>query len=484
MAFAHGITVNELPTSVTAPTEADSAIPFVVGTAPINLSATGAPVNKPILAYTYAEAVAALGYSEDWESYTLCEFIYSHFKLYGLAPVVFVNVLDPAVHKSAVASTSIAMSNRVATIPVEGVLLDSLVVKSADGSTTYVKDTDYTAAFNDDGYVVITGKTSGAIAADTTSVSVSYNKLNPGAVDADDIIGGVGVDGTVTGLELINQVYPRFGVLPGLVLAPGWSDKSVVASVMVAKAGNINGNFKAVALTDIPTDTVTTYTDAPAWKSQNSYSSERQIVTYPMASNGSRNFHLSTLLAGRIGQTDADNGGIPYVSPSNKALPIDGSVLVGGADMFLGIDQATYLNSQGIVTAANFGTSGWRLWGNQTGAYPATTDPKDSFISLRRMFDWVANSIILTYMQKVDDPANRRLINTVTDGLNIWLNGLTASGALLGGRVEFNSSENPATDLLAGKLTFHLYLTPPSPAQEISFLLEYDTSYLSALTAA
>lgn len=78
---------------------------------------------------------------------------------------------------------------------------------------------------------------------------------------------------------------------------------------------------------------------------------------------------------------------------------------------------------------------------------------------------------------------NKRLVAAVTDSVNIWLNGLTASGALLGGRVEFNESENPVTDLMAGKITFHLHLTPPGPAQEISFLLEYDTTYLAALVA-
>lgn len=52
---------------------------------------------------SYAEAVAALGYSDDWEKYPICEAIYSQFKLYGVAPVVFVNVLDPAKHKKSVA---------------------------------------------------------------------------------------------------------------------------------------------------------------------------------------------------------------------------------------------------------------------------------------------------------------------------------------------------------------------------------------------
>lgn len=481
MTFAHGIKVKENETSVLAPTEAETAIPFVIGTAPVNLSTTDVPVNKPILAYTYAEAAAALGYSDDWESYSLCEFMYSHFQLFGLSPVIFVNVLDPEVHKTTAVPTPIPMSARSAKIEVKGIILKSLVVKSSDSSTTFDRDTDYTAAFDAEGHVVITSKPSGAIAADTSSVTVTYDKLDPTLVDEDDIIGGINNDGSVTGIELVNQVFPRFGVLPGLVAAPGWSDHPTVAAVMVAKAGNVNGHFKAMALTDLAADQP--YTEAGQWKSDNSYTTKDQIATYPMMSNGSRVFHLSTLVAGRIGQTDIDSDGIPYVSPSNKSIPADGMALSSGEDIYLGIDQVNYLNSQGIVTAVNFGSNGWRLWGNQTGAAPASTDPKDSFVPIRRMFNWITNSIILTYMQKVDDPMNKRLIETVTDSINIWLNGLTGTGALLGGRVAFNASENPVTDLMAGKLTFHVYLTPPSPAQEIQFLLEYDASYLASLAS-
>ena len=66
-------------------------------------------------------------------------------------------------------------------------------------------------------------------------------------------------------------------------------------------------------------------------------------------------------------------------------------------------------------------------------------------------------------------------------GANIALNGLTGSQYILGGRIEFLESENPSTDLMAGIMRFHIYITPPSPAQEIDFVLEYDVDYLSSL---
>lgn len=146
----------------------------------------------------------------------------------------------------------------------------------------------------------------------------------------------------------------------------------------------------------------------------------------------------------------------------------------------LGPDEAAYLNGQGVVTALNF-IGGWKAWGNRTACYPSNTDPKDAFIPLRRMFNWHASTFIQTYWVKVDKPINKRLINAIVDSENIRLNGLVAQGVLLGGRIEFLEEENATTDLLDGIITFHTYITPPTPARVIEDTIEYDPDYFSAL---
>ncbi|MBM7592255.1 phage tail sheath family protein [Brevibacillus fulvus] len=483
MEINHGVSGSEVSTSLLTPVEATASLPVVVGTAPVNLSTKDTPpVNVPVLCYSFAEAVANFGYSDDFEKNSLCEVMDSHFRLFNLAPVVLINVLDPAVHKTTVPPTAVNVTKGIATVEVEGILLESVEVQSAtEPSVTYTRDTDYTLSFNDDGHLVVSVKTGGAIG-NATSVLISYDMLDPSAVDSTDIIGGVDSNGNLTGLELVKEVFPRFGLVPGLILAPGYSQDPLVAAVMTAKASNINGVFNALALTDLPSDTVKQYADAPAWKNSNNYTNSRQVPLWPMVAMGGKKYHFSTQLAGAIGATDAANSGIPYASPSNKALKANAAVLKDGTEVFLGLEEANYLNNQGIATALNF-IGGWKTWGNFTGAFPAVTDPKDSLIPVRRMFDFVINSLILTYWSKVDDPTNKRLIETVTDGVNIWLNGLTSSGYLLGGRVEFRREDNPDTELMAGHIKFRVFLTPPSPAQSISFILEYDTSYLAALAA-
>lgn len=103
---------------------------------------------------------------------------------------------------------------------------------------------------------------------------------------------------------------------------------------------------------------------------------------------------------------------------------------------------------------------------------------------MNRMFDWVGNTLIRTFWSKLDKPMNRRLIDTIMDTANIWLNGLVGSGYLLGARAEMLDSENTLTDLMAGIIKIHIYMTPPSPAQEIDFILEYDAEYVTSALQA
>ena len=46
------------------------------------------------------------------------------------------------------------------------------------------------------------------------------------------------------------------------------------------------------------------------------------------------------------------------------------------------------------------------------------------------------------------------------------------------------SKEKFMADLMAGIIKIHIYMTPPSPAQEIDFILEYDTSYVTSALQA
>lgn len=486
MSYFHGVRFSEIPTSVIPPVNLDAPA-VIVGSAPVHLSADGVgKANVPVLCYTLKDAVDALGYSADWENYSLCEGMYTFFQLYGVAPVIFINVLDPSEHKEAVESEAVSLgTDGSATLASKGILAGSVVVKDSEGSTPYVVDTDYILSFDDDESLIVTRVATGDIAAEA-GLTVSYDKLTPSTLSATEIIGGYdAATGKYSGMELVEQVFPQTRLIPGMLLAPGWSHLPEVAAIMNTKVEGINGVFKAVAVADIPAASCTTYSSVPVWKNDNNYMQENLICCWPKVKLGSSVYHMSTHVAALMMATDGDHEGVPYVSPSNQSFQADGVTVGGLADadeVSLTLEQANYLNSQGIVTALNF-IGGWKCWGNRTSCYPAISDVKDSFISVKRMFFWKGNQLVTTYWQKVDAPTNTRLIQTIVDSENINLNGLSARGMLVGAnnRVEFQSDENPLTDLLDGVVRFHLYMTPPVPARDIDWLLEFDVSNLESL---
>ncbi len=474
MAYQHGVYTHEIPTSIVPPVTSTAGLTVVFGTAPIHLlDNPEEAVNKAALAYTYSEAVKKMGYSTDFDKYTICEAISSHFALFAVAPLVMINVLDPEKH--AVEGTeNVTITKGEGVFATEGILKNTLVVKSTDGSTTYTKD-DYELEFDDDGKLHI-------FIDDVTEIKVEFERLDASLVTAADIVGGVSLDGSYKGLELVNTVFPRFRELPGILIAPKFSTNPLVAAVMKAKASNINGLFQAIAITDAPTSEIKDYTNVQEWKNLNNIDDPNLIVCWPKVSIGGIQYHMSTQMASLANLVDADNEGYPYHEPSNNNLQMDAAVLADGTEILLGLEQANYLNGQGVVTALNF-IGGWKLWGHRTSCYPGNTDPKDAFISVRRVFIYEQNQFILTYFQKVDKPGNKKLIDNIVDSKNIDLNGKAARQFILGGRVEFLSEENPTTDLIDGIFKFHIYLTPATPAREIRGLFEFDPAYFDTLFA-
>ena len=468
MSDFHGVRARQIATSISTPVVAGSGITFVVGTAPVH--SVDGKANDPVYGGNNSEAVSALGYGDDWGKYTLCEVMYCHFRLYATAPVVFVNVLDPSKHKKVAAAKNYPVKDKKVLLPFEA-------IKSSVKATGYEAGKDYDLFYGENSLTleILDG---GTIPDTTGDLMVGFDEVDPSQVTKGDIIGGFDVVTKKTsGFELLDSVFPKYGVVPDVIVCPGWSHDPEVAAIMGAKASNINGIFSAISVCDVDTAAVKHYADVPLWKKKQNINAKTQILCFPKGKLGGRVFHMSTQAAGLMGRVDTENGACPAESPSNKLLQINGAVLSDSEEVLLDLQQANYLNANGVVTALNF-IGGFVLWGNETACYPANTDAKDYFISVSRMFGWVANSVILTYWSKVDNKMTRRLADSIIDSVNIWLNGLTSEEKLLGGRVEMRPEENSTESLMAGKIVFHIFMTPPSPAKEIEFVQEYDISYI------
>jgi phage tail sheath protein FI len=468
----------------------------VFGSAPLHLVKTGKNyINVPRIYNRYEDAVAELGYSTDWVKYDICEHMDAVFVEFGVFPVVYVACNNP--ETGAVTLTppkAVTLVNgQVDTL--EEMIWWTVVVKNSGGTITYVEGTDYLLSLSKTSTTVITRIATGAIPSDTTALQLNGKKPAAATATATDIIGGVDVNGKRTGLEVIEDVFQKTGRVPGVIVCPKWSSTATVAAAMEAKSENINGCFACTCLIDVDTVTVKKAQDVNAWKNSNNVVFARQeclfgkpslvnvatVFAPGTAGTGTKVFNFASQQGPLLQHTDTfRGGGLPFHSPSNKNLRMNSLLLADGTELPMNLADANMLNSQGVVTALNW-VGGWRSWGNRTASYPANTDVKDMFIPVRRMFDYIGNTVVLTIWQKVDEPGNRRLIDAIVNSLQLWLDGLAASEALTGARLEFRHEENPTTEILNGHYVFHIYIAVPTPAEWLDFRIEYWVPYIQNL---
>lgn len=159
MAYKHGVYVSEVPTSLVPTVSVESAMPVVFGTAPVNM-ADPSNVNKPVLCNSYDEFVKAFGFvpavQDDVSGlkkfdYSLCEAAYAQFALFGVAPAVFVNVLDPTKHKTTASTQSVTLDAKTgsAVVSETGIVTSSVTLMNVE--TPYEVGTDFELSFDEDG---------------------------------------------------------------------------------------------------------------------------------------------------------------------------------------------------------------------------------------------------------------------------------------------------------------------------------------------
>lgn len=504
MALQHGWYIEERPTSLGAPLVADSAIACVIGASPVNQTKVGGAWiteaqilaglrAQPELCPNMQEARAKVGYLGPREdAHGVHRFdcgisaqLRASFALYGAGPIVAINVLgNSAEHvQSGTAEIKLdrgAIPREAQTLPLSMMIVPSLVVSGDDGP--FVEGQDYLADFDTEGRFELILTAGSAIAPDAT-ITLAFDYLDPSKVDAEDIEGAIDAEGVRTGLEAVYSVPMATRKIPCTILAPFHSGDPVTAAILGAKCENIAGTFRAIGLIDSFLDDALTTTPAQK-KAELGLVSENLIFTPYDYRTGDEAIPASCHWAAMMAVVDGANGGVPSISPSNEPLQVTAVFASDAPDaprVSHGRDEANLLNEAGIATARNTVNAGWVTWGNYTTAYPASTDPKDTFIPIRRMFNWVANTLQLTFENRIDKRLRRGLVQEVVDVANTWLESLEKDEDMIGAEVLFTEERNPPAQLAAGKAIFGLKMAPPPPLQAGIFEFEYEAGFLTRL---
>lgn len=468
MAYKHGA-YGEITNSKVTDAKQSDVVAAYIGTAPINLIrgyAEKALVNMPIKVANMSDTQSKLGYSENWEAFTLCEAFAEHFDntVGNVGPIYVVNVLDPDVHKAAEKTTTeLTFSNKRAEFESDDIILDTFAIADK------VEGVDYSLEYNfAKGTVVVKLITE----ADANTLTCSYNTVDASAVEAADIIGQTTADGQYTGLHAMKLLYQYHNAVLNMLAAPGWSQFPEVYKAMVGIVQKLNGHWDSFVNADIPLEdaegeAINTIEKAIAWKEANGYTSEFSKVYWPMVKDGNgRVFHLSTAGQATMLRVDLSHDGVPFESPSNKEIMATAQHF-GEGSKNKGFDQQTgnSLNEKGITTACFWGGQ-WVLWGPHTAAfvYNGGMDARAIFDVNIRMLMYITNSFQLDHGTKIDQPMTPQDRDVILNEEKQKLDTLTGIGALIGSpSVEFLETENALTDMMNGDFVWNFNVTNTPP---------------------
>lgn len=455
-------------------------VPVYIGTAPVNLVrgfAASNVINNPVKVSNMQDAQRKLGYSADWEGFTLCEAFAAHFNnpIGNVGPIYVINVLDPATMKQETQTTKeLLFSGGRAEFKSDKIILDSLVIADK------VEGVDFTISYNyAKGTVVITSLDQEEPL--TGTLTVSFDEVDTTAVTTEDIIGGVTSAGEYTGLGALALLYQEHNAVANILAAPGWGEIPAVYNALVAASQKINGHWDAFVVVDIPIEdasgAVDTIDKAKAWKDANGYRSERAKVYWPMAvNNAGEKYHLSTMAVATMQRTDFSHDSIPMETPGNKPVAIT-KLYFGEGSTNRGYDQQTAneLTQRGISTAVYWGGN-WVLWGDHTAAYSygADVDPRAIFDVSIRMLMHITNSFQREWGTSIDEPMTLQLRDTILNREQEKLDSLVSMGALIGEpKVLFIETANPITDMMNGDFRWDIAVTPTPPLKSASVYVTY-----------
>jgi uncharacterized protein len=162
-----------------------------------------------------------------------------------------------------------------------------------------------------------------------------------------------------------------------------------------------------------------------------------------------------------------------HKAPANE--PVNGAV---GLSYRMTRDEQGLLNSSGVNGIRVFAREGIRVWGART----LSADPEWRYLSVRRLFNMVEESIEEGTNWIAFEPNDRTLWKHVRRDIGAFLTRVWRDGALMGATpeeaffVKCDEETNPPDVIDAGQLVAVIGLAPVKPAEFIVFQISQSTA--------
>jgi phage tail sheath protein FI len=254
----------------------------------------------------------------------------------------------------------------------------------------------------------------------------------------------------------------------------GQVDLDMYQAVQAAMIGHCESVKSRMALLDAPPGM--TPQEVKEWRERMNYDAMFAALYYPNliidnplvepGGNGTKRLSVppSGHVAGVWARSDAARG--VWKAPANEivrgALALETEITRGEQDQ---------LNPIGVNCIRAFGVNGLRVWGART----LSSNPSWRYINVRRLFNYVEQSIERGTQWVVFEPNDVDLWQQVKRTLYAFLNGLWRQGALTGATpeqafyIKCDEETNPPDQVDKGRLLVEIGIAPVKPAEFVIF---------------
>ncbi len=277
------------------------------------------------------------------------------------------------------------------------------------------------------------------------------------------------------GLEAVDNVTML--CVPDLMAAfqQGSITQDDVKAVQLAMVAHCELSGDRMAILDAPPDLLPQ--DVLEWRQNTAgYDSKFAALYYPWIevqdplTNQPMMVPPSGHVAGLWCRTDSTRG--VHKAPANE-------VVLGANGLGFQITQAEQggLNKSGINCIRAFPGRGIRVWGART----MSSDPEWRYINVRRLFNFVSESIMEGTQWSVFEPNDEKLWIQLRIAATNFLTRVWSDGALFGSTpaqafyVKCDSETNPPEVIEAGQVVCEIGIAPVKPAEFVIFRLSQFT---------
>jgi len=302
----------------------------------------------------------------------------------------------------------------------------------------------------------------------TGKYSLSVPSMPAGEIEAGDFEGDVAKRRGMGSLAALTEV--SMVVMPDVMALGKNGDGDVqirdLQGKMIAHCENMG---ERMALLDAPPDMLPQ--DILEWRMETAgYDSKFATLYYPwievMDPISKRPMMVppSGHVAGIWARTDSTRG--VHKAPANEVV-----MGANGLGFQITGDEQGALNKVGINCIRSFPGRGIRVWGART----ISSDPEWRYLNVRRLFNFISESIMDGTQWAVFEPNDQRLWTSLQVSASNFLTRVWRDGALFGANpteafyVKCDAETNPPDMVEAGQVTVEIGIAPVKPAEFVVF---------------